>query len=148
MELLNILSELEELIEESPKIPLSKRIMVDENKVLDYIDRLRTTLPDEVRQAKLLIKEREKVLYESRREAQKLMEDVQHQVEQQVDESELVAQSKQRAREIIQQAEQMASEIRLGAKDYADDTMHQLEGQLDKIIAQIQLGREELQKMK
>ena len=148
MELLNILSELEELIEESPKVPLSKRIMVDENKLLDYIDRIRTTLPDEVRQAKILMKEREKVLTESRREAQKVMEEVQRQIEQKVDESEMVLQSKQRAQEIIQQAEQMASEIRLGAKDYADDTMHKLEEQLDKIMAQVQMGREELQKMK
>lgn len=148
MELLSILNELEEFIEESPKVPLSKRIMVDENKLLDYVDRIRTTLPDEVRQAKLLIKEREKVLNESKREAQQLIDDVQRQIEKKAEESEVVEKAQQMAQEIIKQAEQMASEIRLGARDYADEILEKMEQQLKKINAQVKVGREELHRMK
>ncbi|MTI79830.1 MAG: erythromycin esterase family protein [Firmicutes bacterium] len=148
MELLNILNELEELIEESPKVPLSKRIMIDENQILDYLDRLRTTLPDEIRQAKLLIKEREKVINESRREAQQMLDDVQKQIEKKADESEIVELAQEKAKEIIQQAEKMASEIRIGSRDYADDIMEKMEQDLDKLTNQIRAGREELQKMK
>ncbi|MBO8136606.1 MAG: ATPase [Desulfotomaculum sp.] len=148
MELLDLLNELEEFIEECPRVPLSKRIMVDENKLLDYIDRIRTTLPDEVRQAKLLIKEREKVLNESRREAQQLLEDVQRQIEKKAEESEIVEMAQKKAKEIIQQAEQMASEIRLGARDYADDILQKMEEDLNKLISQIKAGRAELQNMK
>ncbi|MBM7856197.1 vacuolar-type H+-ATPase subunit H [Desulfohalotomaculum tongense] len=148
MELLNILNELEELIEESPKVPLSKRVMVDENKILDYIDRIRTTLPDEVRQAKLLIKEREKVINESRREAQQLLENAQRQIEKKANESEVVEMAQNKAKEIIQQAEKIAREIRLGARDYADEILQKMENDLSKLTKQIKAGREELQKMK
>lgn len=148
MELLNVLNELEEFIEGCSRVPLSKRIMVDENRLLDYLDQIRTALPDEVRQAKLLIKEREKVLNESRREAQQILEDVQKQIEKSVDENEIVQQAQKKAQEILQHAEQMANEMRLGARDYADEMLGSVEQQLQRLDEQIKAGRDELKQMK
>lgn len=148
MELLNVLNELEEFIEDCSRVPLSKRIMVDENRLLDYLDQIRTALPDEVRQAKLLIKERERVLNESRLEAQQILENVQKQIEKSVDESEIVQQAQKRAQEILQHAEQMANEMRLGARDYADEVLGSVEQQLQRLDEQIKAGREELKQMK
>lgn len=148
MELLNVLNEMEEFLEGCSRVPLSKRIMVDENKLLDYLDRIRTALPDEVRQAKLLIKERERVLNESRREAQQIMEDVEKQIAKKVDEHEIVLHAQEKAQEIINYSEQMASELRLGARNYADEILDNVEQQLTRLNEQIKIGREELQQMK
>ncbi len=148
MELLKILNELEEMIEECPRVPLSRKVMVDENRLLDYVDRIRTTLPDEVRQAKLLIREREKVLSESKREAQQLMENAQKQIIKKAEESEIMEIAQQRANELIQQAEQMAAEIRLGAKDYAEEVLEKIENNLTATLAQIKAGQQELKNMK
>ncbi len=144
MELFNTLNELEEIIENSVKVPLTRRVLVDEDRLLDMLDRIRTTLPEEIRQAKWIIQEREKVLAEAKKEAGRIMEDVQKQMERRVDESEIARQAKIKAEEAVERAEGIAREIKQGARDYADDLLDQLEKNIEKIIAEIRDGRAEL----
>lgn len=146
MELFNVLNELEELIEESPRVPMTKRIMVDENRMLDYLDRIRTSLPEEVRQAKWLVKERDKVLSESKKEAQRMLEDVSREIEQRADDSEIVRKAEKQAEEVIKKAEEVAAQIKQGAREYADEILQGLEEKFGKILDEISQGRTELRK--
>lgn len=148
MDLLNALNELEELIEQSGKIPFTKKVMVEEDKLLDLLDRIRTTMPEEVRQAKWIIQEREKVLTDSQKEAMRIMDDAQKQVERKADDSEIVRQAKVNAEEVLAKAEEIAVEIREGARGYADDILVNLQESLGKILNQIEQGRSELRSMK
>ncbi|ACV62054.1 hypothetical protein Dtox_1169 [Desulfofarcimen acetoxidans DSM 771] len=148
MELFNVLNELEELIESSTKIPFSRKVLVDEEKVLDYLDRIRAVLPEEVRQAKWVVQEREKVLSDTKKEASKLIENAQKQVMQQADESEIVQQSRIIAEEIVEQSKMVSQEMREGARIYADDILKGLEDNLGKLLNEIQQGRLELQGIK
>lgn len=146
MELFNVLNELEELIEESPKVPMTRRIMVDENKILDYLDRIRTSLPEEVRQAKWLVKERDKVLTESKKEAQRMLEDVAREIELRAEDHEIVKKAENLAQETIKKAEEVSAQIRQGAREYADEILQALEQKLGGIVQEIQQGRDELRK--
>lgn len=146
MELFNILNELEELIEESPKVPMTKRVMVDESRILDYLDRIRTSLPEEVRQAKWLVKERDKVLSESKKEAQRMLEDVTREIELRAEDHEIVKKAERVAQETVKKAEEVASQIRQGAREYADEILQSMEEKLGKILNEIQQGRNELSK--
>ena len=148
MELFNVLNELEELVENSPKIPLTRRVLIDEDKLLDFLDRMRTSLPEEVRQAKWVLQEREKVLADSKKEAVQILEEAQKQLSKQAEESEIVYQAKKIAEEVVQKAEAIAGEIKQGARDYADDILSGLESELDKLINQIKNGRIELKGIK
>lgn len=148
MDLLNALNELEELIENSGKIPFTKKVMVEEDHLLDLLDRIRTTMPEEIRQAKWIIQEREKVLNDSQKEAMRIMDDAQKQLERKADDSEVVRQAKIAAEEIIAKAEDIAREIRDGARGYADDILVNLQESLGKISGQIEQGRSELKTMK
>ncbi len=148
MDLLSALNELEELIESSGKIPLTRKVMVEEDRMLDLLDRIRTTIPEEIRQAKWIIQEREKVLNDSQKEAMRIMEDAQKQVEIRADDSEVVRQAKVVAEEIIAKAESVGREMREGARGYADDILGNLHESLGKILTQIEQGRSELKSMK
>lgn len=148
MDLLSALNELEELIEGSGKIPLTRKVMVDEDRILDLLDRIRTTIPEEIRQAKWIIQEREKVLDDSQKEAMRILEDVQKQVERKADDSEVVRQAKAAAEEIVAKSEAVAREMREGARSYADEILGNLQESLGKIIGQIEHGRSELKSMK
>jgi cell division septum initiation protein DivIVA len=148
VDLLNALNELEELIENSGKIPFTKKVMVEEDHLLDLLDRIRTTMPEEIRQAKWIIQEREKVLNDSQKEAMRIMDDAQKQLERKADDSEVVRQAKIAAEEIIAKAEDIAGEIRDGARGYADDILVNLQESLGKISGQIEQGRSELKTMK
>lgn len=148
MEIFNVLNELEELIENSPKVPMTRRVLVDEDRLLDYLDRIRTSLPEEVRQAKWVIQEREKVITETKKEAGRIMEDAQKQLERRAEESEIVRQARALAEEMVQKAEVVAKDIKQGARDYADEILMELENNLGKIVTEIQDGRAELKGFK
>jgi len=148
VELFNVLNELEELVENSPKIPLTRRILIDEEKLLDYLDRMRASLPEEVRQAKWLLQEREKVLVDSKKEAMRIIEEAQRQVDRRAEESEIVRQARAMAEEVVQKAESVAREIKQGAREYADEILGGLEEELSKLITQIRSGRAELRGLK
>ena len=148
MDLLSALNELEELVETSSKVPFTRKVMVEEERLLDLLDRIRTTMPEEVRQAKWIIQEREKVLGDSQKEAMRILDDVQKQIERKADDSEVVRQAKMVAEEIVAKAESVAREMREGAKGYADDILGNLQDSLGKINSQIEQGRSELRLMK
>ncbi|BAF59933.1 MAG: ATPase [Pelotomaculum sp.] len=148
MDLLSALNELEELIENSSKIPLTRKVMIDEDRILDLLDRIRTTMPEEIRQARWIIQEREKVLKDSQKEAMRILEDAQKQVEKRAEDSEIARQAKAVAEEIVARAETVAREMREGAKSYADDILAGLQESLGKILNQIERGRSELKAMK
>ncbi|HHU86947.1 MAG: ATPase [Pelotomaculaceae bacterium] len=148
MDLLSALNELEELIENSGKVPLTRKVMVNEDSILDLLDRIRTTIPEEIRQAKWIIQEREKVMSDSQKEAMRIMENAQKQVEKQAEDSEVARKAKVVAEEIIAKAEQTAQEMREGARIYADEILGALQDRLNKINQQIEQGRSELRAMK
>jgi cell division septum initiation protein DivIVA len=148
VDLLSALNELEELIETSGKIPLTRKVLVNEDRMLDLLDRIRTTIPEEIRQAKWIIQEREKVMNDSQKEALRLLEDAQKQVDKQADESEIARKAKDIADEIVDRAEDKARELRDGARSYADDVLTNLMDSLDKLSSQIEQGRSELRTMK
>ena len=148
MDLLSALNELEELIETSTRVPLTRKVLVNEDQVLDLLDRIRTTIPEEIRQAKWIIQEREKVMSDSQKEAMRLLEDAQRKVSQQAEESEIVRKAKEVADSIIAKAEKQAMELREGAKSYADDILTNLLESLDKLSTQVDKGRSELRNMK
>lgn len=148
MDLLSALNELEELIESSGKVPLTRKVMVNEDLILDLLDRIRTTIPEEIRQAKWIIQEREKVMNDSQKEAMRIMESAQKQVDKQAEDSEVARKAKVFADEIIAKAEQVAQEMREGARSYADEILGALQDRLSKIDSQVEQGRSELRSMK
>ena len=148
MDLLSALNELEELIENSGRVPLTRKVMVNEDSILDLLDRIRTTIPEEIRQAKWIIQEREKVMSESQKEARRIVENAQKQVEKQAEDSEVVRKAKAVAEEIIARAERTAQEMREGAREYADEILSALQDKLNKINQQIEQGRSEIRAKK
>ncbi len=144
MELFNILNELEELIGNSPKVPMTKRVLIDEDRLLDYLDRIRASMPEELRQAKWVLQEREKVISDSKREAVRIIEDAEMQLEKKAVDSEITRKAQEMGEEIRFRSEEMARQIKQGALDYADEMLAELEGKLNNILSQVQENRSEL----
>ncbi|MCF8010664.1 MAG: ATPase [Clostridiales bacterium] len=144
MELFNMLNELEELIDNCPRVPMTNKVLVDEEQLLDHLDRVRTSLPEEVRQAKWIVEEREKMLADAKEEAQRVVKDAKEEMQSRVEESEIVKQAQELSDEQQKQAEEVAAEIKRGAHQYADDILGGLEEQLVRFLEEIKQGRSEL----
>lgn len=144
MDILDVLNEMEELVEESTKVPIVGKVLIDDELILDMIDHIRTALPDEMRQAKVISTEREKILEEARNEAQKVVGQAREELSRMAGDDELVKQARQQAAEVLEQAKALSREIKIGAYQYADDLLQSGEEGLEKVLAQIKNARAEL----
>ncbi len=144
MDILDVLNELEELVEESTRVPLVGKILVDDELILDMIDHIRTSLPDEMRKAKAVMQESEKILDEAKHEANRIIAEAKQELDRMTGENELVKKAREQATEVMEQAKAMSREIKIGAYQFVDDLLLTTEENLEKILTQIKNAREEL----
>lgn len=141
---LQIVDRLEQFIEGATRIPLTGKIIVDAQTVLNLLDQLRAMLPVEIGEAQRLARERDKLLAEASRRAEQIKEEAHQEAERRLQETEIVKQANARAQEILRKAESVAHEIHAGAESYADELLGRLELTLEKALAGVKQGRQEL----
>ena len=139
------INELEEMMSKSRRVPLSSSIMVPEKAVFDMIDQLRANLPEELKQARWIIKERSEMLEEARRETDKIVAEARIRADEMIAETEIVRAAKKEAAEVLEEARSNARKIRLEAEDYADEKLANMEATLHRLVSTIRKGREKLQ---
>jgi uncharacterized membrane-anchored protein YjiN (DUF445 family) len=106
---------------------------------------MRATIPEEIKQARWIVKERQEMLAEAKREAERIVKEGRERQERLISDEEIVKAAERAAEDIIEDASAREREIRLGAEDYADEILDTLETNLSKFIAAVQRGRERLQ---
>jgi len=144
MEILAILETLEDVIEKGIGIPFSGKCMVDREEILEIIKEIRLKLPDDIKQAKWVKEERQRILLEAQKEASNMLKDAEGKLLSLVDEHEVTKQAYEQANEIISNAQKNAREIRLGTREYADGILSRVEEILKETIDIIQSNRSEL----
>jgi vacuolar-type H+-ATPase subunit H len=105
---------------------------------------MRATIPEEIKQARWIVKERQEMLAEAKREAERIVKEARERQEKMISEEEITKQAERAAEDIIEDARGREREIRLGAEDYADEILNTLEVNLSKFIAAVQRGRDRL----
>ena len=146
MDVLVLIDKLDELVQNAKGVPLSQdQVRVDREEIWEIIDQMRSTIPEEIKQARWIVKERQEMLAEAKREAERIITEAREKQDQLVSEEEVTKQSERAAEDIIDDARAREREIRLGAEDYADEILNTLEVNLSKFIAAVQRGRERLQ---
>ena len=126
MDVLVLIDKLDDLIHNAKQIPLTENVRVDREEIYDLLDQMRATIPEEIKQARWIVKE-------ANDEQLRL-----------VSEQEVVKQAENHAEDIVEEARAREREIRLGAEDYADDILNTLEVNLEKFLAAVQRGRDRL----
>lgn len=145
MDIMALVDKLEDLVAEGKKVPLTSSVMVNEQRIYDIIDEIRASFPDEIKQARWIVKERQEMLDEAEKDANKLVEDAREKAEAMAAETEVVRLAEDQAHRLIDDARNKEREIRLGAEDYADEMLANLEVNLGKLLTAVQRGRDRLQ---
>ena len=114
--------------------------MLDQATVLELIDQLRVSVPDEVRQARRITEEAARIGERAREEGDAIIARAQEQAAQMLEERELVRAAKQRAGELLEPAQAEAREVRRGADEYAAGVLIRLEGECIKALTSIKRG--------
>jgi vacuolar-type H+-ATPase subunit H len=105
---------------------------------------MRATIPEEIKQARWIVKERQEMLAEAKREAERVVKEARDQSERLISNEEVYKQAERAAEEIIEDARETERQIRLGAEDYADEILSTLEVNLEKFLSAVQRGRDRL----
>ena len=134
-------------MESAPKIPLSGRSLVDEDEILDIVAKIRTSLPEEMRRADALSQERDRILEDGQRRAERIIAQAEEQAARLLRESELTQLAQAEAERIVEEARNQAYELRSGAKTYAEKLLEILQKSLGENLAIVESGLESLNHM-
>ena len=144
MEILNILENLEDIVEKSVNIPFTSKCVVDKETILESVKEIRLKLPDDIKQAKWVKEERQRILLEAQKEANNVIKDAENRIASLVDEHEITKKAYEQANEIVTNSQKNAREIRLGTREYADCILNKVEDILKDTLDVIRVNRDEL----
>ena len=126
-------------------MPLSTSVMINRDEVLDLLDETIQRLPDELRAARWLLKEREEYLGKVRREGDEILDQARTRAERMVQRTEVVKVSEARARKIVDVATEEASRLKNECEDYCDQKLGSFEIVLERTMKMVAAGRSKLQ---
>jgi len=137
MEIMEIIDMMEETIDKATVVPLSGKIVVDKEDLLDYIQEMRLVFPDEVKEAKWVKEERERILAEAQTRSETMIKNAEEKVVQMIDEHEITKQAVEQANQMVNEAQTKAMEIKTDCDQYADDILNDLEKRLEMLISKV-----------
>lgn len=145
MDILQLIDRLEELFNESKAIPLTRNVMVDEDRMLDIIDQMRIAIPEEVKKAQQLLGQRDRVLAQAQEEANRTLEIARQKADQLVTKDNILVEAQRRAEQITAHARAEAENTRGDADEYVIDSLTQLQAELERITNQVNNGIQTVQ---
>jgi ElaB/YqjD/DUF883 family membrane-anchored ribosome-binding protein len=139
-----IIGQVLDIVNGAKSMPLSSSVIVSREEVMGLLQSALDRLPDELRQARWLLREREEFLAERTREAETRMEEVRAQAERMVQRTEIVRQANSVAQRILDDANDEARTMRHEAEDFCDQKLAGMEIVLDRLTRTVQSGRAKL----
>jgi len=145
MDILHLVDRLEELFNESRPIWFTHSVIVDEDRMLDLIDQMRVSIPEEIKKAQQLLSSRDRLLAQAQEEASRTVQLARDRADQVVDRDPIVQAAQVRAEQIIAQARAEAELTRREADDYVQTSLSNLLKELERLTSQVNNGIQTLQ---
>ena len=155
MEIFTLIENLEDLLESGAKVPFSSKVMVDIDELREVLEDIRLKLPDELKQAKWVKDERQRIIADAEKEAEDMIKDAKNQADDMikdakkqivnmVDDNVITKQALAQKEEIIENANRVSKEICVGTRDYADAILEKVEDVLRESLEIVHNNRNEL----
>ncbi len=145
MDILQMIDRLEELLNESRPLPFTHNVIVDEDRMLDLIDQMRVSIPDEVKKAQQLLAQRDRLLAQAQEEANRTIAIAREKSDQLVERDQVVQSAYSQSEQIKAQAERDALMIRQEADNYVMESLRSLEVEMERALTQVRNGIRTLQ---
>ena len=144
MDIIELLTELEEVVDKGFEFPFIKKTFINKEEVLEMLNDISLQLPEELRMSKSIVEDRQKILSDAQKQADMIIKSAEQKIVALIDEHEITKKANEEANEIIMKAQKNAREIRLGALHFADSTLEKLENKSKEIANDIKQCRAEL----
>jgi vacuolar-type H+-ATPase subunit H len=133
MKVLELLDEIEEIVDTSSGFPLTGKILVDAEEILEIVKEIRVELPDEIQQAQWIKDERQRILEEAKREYETILKDAKVQAEALIENDDITVKAKMRADEIMRIAEANVKALKMSTFDYIDSILFNFQDKMDQL---------------
>jgi cell division septum initiation protein DivIVA len=140
MDILHLVDRLEELVNEGRRLPLSNKVMVDEQKIWDLIDQMRISIPEEVKKAKRTNQERDRIIAQAHEEAARMVDLKRDEASALVSEHEVTRAAEERAITIVERAKRDAESLRADADEYVVQVLTDLGMDLERALKEVRNG--------
>jgi cell division septum initiation protein DivIVA len=148
MDILHLVDRLEELFNESRPLPFSHSVVVNEDRMLDLIDQMRVSIPEEIKKAQQLLAQRDRILAQAQEEANRTLALAREKSDALVSRDSIVAEAQARAEQIIQQARVDINVIKRESDEYVLETLTGLEAEMERLLSQARNGIRTIQSEK
>ncbi len=145
MDIQFLVERLEALVVNARKVPMTSQVMIEQATILDLIDQLRVAIPEEVRQARRVNQESDRVLAKAREEAEQIIAAAQEQAALLLQDQSILREAETKAQDILDRAQSKSDETMRGADQYAADVLVRLESDLVKTLSIIKKSLEMLE---
>ena len=137
MDIMEIIEFMEETIDKAPTVPLSGKILLDKEEILDYIQEMRLSYPDELKEAKWVKEERERIISEAEARADSMIKTAETKMLQMVDENEITKQAQEYANSLVEDAKAQSTKLITDSDQYADDILGDVERRLEMLLKKV-----------
>jgi hypothetical protein len=137
MDILYLVDRLENLLASSPKMPLFNQLLVKESEILNIIEQMRTSIPDEIKLARRIIQEKERIIAQAQADASTLLARAREESERAIKREGLLQAAGERSQEMVRKAEAHAEKLKVEADAYAAETLRALHEHLNTIEVSI-----------
>ena len=141
MDIMEIVDMMEETIEKASAVPLTGKVMIDKDELLDYIQEILLVYPDELKEAKWVKEERQRILSEAESRAEAIQKNAEETQMQLIDEHEITKRAYEQANELVNAAQQKSIEIKTDTDQYVDDILNDAEHRLDLLLRKVREDR-------
>lgn len=138
------LSAIADLVENAKAMPLSASVLIQRDEILFLVDAALDAIPVEIRQAQMMLRERQEIADKARFEADEIIAAATSKAERLVARAEIVRQANQNAARLVQEAKEDAARIKYAAQDFVDQKLASFEVALDAITKSVKAGRAKL----
>ena len=141
MEILELIDSLEDIIENGRNIPFIGKCLLDKDELLDIIQEIRLKFPDELKQAKWVKDERQRILAEAQKEANDIVKKTEDKMISMINENEITKKAKETADEIITNANKRSKEIKQGTRQYTEEVLADMEKIMEQTLLTLRGNR-------
>lgn len=144
MDALELIDALEDIIEKGITIPLAGKTMIDKDELLDIIQEIRLKLPDDLKQAKWVKEERQRIITEAQKEANQIMKGAEDKIISMINEHEITRKSYEQARVVEEESQKRAKEIRYRTAQYIEELIADAERVMESTLHSLRENRQQM----
>ena len=134
MDVLGLIDEIEDIVESAGSLPLTSKVLVQKEELLDIISELRIKLPDEIKQAAWIKEERERIISEANKDAEQIIKETRLKLEELVSKEEVLKEANERAKDLMNKAQIASTNLKRSSLEYSDKLLMNAQENLKDMI--------------